>query len=301
MDLLPSSLMTMCGGNGMDVAHDALAKTTGAELAELDCAFSTLDKAMNAAMGAFLEVLHTLSKVGRLYNNLSIACPDEVQARLQALHLEIQNIQEQGLYAAFNQDVITGTLQPLAPIKADVKTGRKNVESSKKAFTEYEVSCNKVELKEADLAKKGKPLSGNSEYQKRIRERDAKKVAYEKERLKCETHVQQIRAKMGATVTNSSLSFADATASFFTFIGTVMESFGTGTATPRLAALKNSYTPPTVPPVSAELLSVPPPPCPPISFEEGKKSFSHSRADPNNLNPLSASAEEAEAEGGKEE
>lgn len=262
-----NNVLTLCSSDNT-VPHDALVRTMAGEVEELDHALSSLDRAMNATMGAFNEVLHAMSKVGRIYNNLSVACSAEVQERLKAFELETRSMLEKGLYPAFNQDVLSGTAGPLSGMKTEIKSARQAIELTKKVQSQYESACKVVESKESDMAKKGKQIATDSSYQKNVRDREAKKTAYEKERAKVEAQVSSIRSKMGPIAIQSSVNFANCVSLYFQLVCKVIDPFGSENKPQRLSSLRECYQEPVLPELTPELLrplvSVPPP-------SEGKK------------------------------
>lgn len=237
-----------CGSDDTVVVN-AVDATTASELVQLEAALNGFDKAMAATMTAFNDVIIAIDKVSHIYSNLSIVCSDSVKEHQKSFDQESRGMQEKGLYAAFNQDVITGSITPFNSLKTDIKNARKTLEAAKKAQADYEGRRKKIEAKEAEYAKKGKQVAGNSDYQKQLKERDQKKAAHEKERKNFETQMKTIRSKVNQTVIKSSSNYANSAQTFFAYVTKVIEVFGDESKPTKLTALINGYKAPTLPAV----------------------------------------------------
>lgn len=231
----------VCGGS--TPASDPALATAEMELSQMEAALEKADKMMVNTMTVFNDMIGALDRGGQCYMGFSGVCTEHTKKRLQEFQTETRRVQERGLYAAFNSDVTSLSVNPFNPVRSDVATAKKTLESVKKAFAEYETRRTGVEAKEAEFAKKHQQVGSNPEYQKKVRERNEKKAVYEREKAKFQTLMERLRTKVNDTVVKASVSYANCASAYFDYLRKVLASFTNADHPPKMTAMLTSYAP----------------------------------------------------------
>lgn len=231
----------VCGGSTS--ASDPALATAEMELNQMETALDKADKMMINTMTVFNDMIGALDRGGQAYMGFSGVCTAHTKQRLQEFEAEMRRVQERGLYAAFNSDVTSLSVNPFNPVRSDVATAKKALESVKKAFAEYETRRTGVEAKEAEFARKHQQVGSNPEYQKKVRERNEKKAVYEREKAKFQTLMERLRTKVNDTVVKASVSYANCASAYFDYMRKVLGSFTNADHPPKMSAMLSSYAP----------------------------------------------------------
>lgn len=224
--------MSCCRHAASDVAKGPELVLNSHELLQIDDALNHLDQAFQNSLLSFNELVTAVDNISRIYTNLGSQCSVPVQQRLQVFANEMRGLRRDGLYDAFLEDVMKGSILCFDNIKIEVEDAKKSLFKLNALTAEYEQWQQRINEQESEALRLKRAVSTDKEYQTNLKRRVETLAAADVAQQKLCEQVDSIKNQMNSTIVGSVANFCTCAYFFWTYLEKVIRIFGNSNGRP---------------------------------------------------------------------